>query len=61
MRLPQVQQHVPLCRAKLYEMMGRGEFPQSVNLGPRAVAWIAAEVLEWVEDRIAQRTGEHAQ
>ncbi|CAA0101008.1 Uncharacterised protein [Halioglobus japonicus] len=56
MRLPQVQQHVPLCRAKIYQMMEAGEFPRPVNLGTRSVAWVATEVLEWVETRIALRS-----
>lgn len=30
-------------------------FPRRVSIGPRAVAWVEQEVLDWVEARIRQR------
>lgn len=35
-----------------YELMRRGEFPQSVKITPRCVAWSERQVLQWVQDRI---------
>jgi len=39
----------------MYEGCARGTFPKPVKLGPRASAWVASEVLAWIEARIAQR------
>jgi prophage regulatory protein len=33
-----------------------GQFPKRVQLGPNRVGWVEAEVLEWLEQRLAQRT-----
>ncbi len=32
-----------------------GQFPKRVQLGPNRVGWVEAEVLEWLEQRLAQR------
>jgi prophage regulatory protein len=33
--------------------MSRGEFPEAVSLGVRAVGWSEAEVNAWIAERIA--------
>ena len=40
-----------------YAMMGKGEAPSPVNIGPRAVAWLRSELSEWQSKRIAERDG----
>ena len=32
-----------------------GLFPKRVQLGPNRVGWVESEVLEWLEERLAQR------
>ena len=32
-----------------------GQFPQRVQLGPNRVGWVEAEVLDWLEERLARR------
>jgi prophage regulatory protein len=32
-----------------------GLFPKRVQLGPNRVGWVESEVLEWLEQRLAQR------
>lgn len=32
-----------------------GKFPERVKLGPNRVGWVESEVLEWLEQRLAQR------
>ena len=32
-----------------------GLFPRRVQLGPNRVGWLESEVLEWLEERLAQR------
>lgn len=42
-----------LANSTLYRLMNAGDFPQSVSIGPRAVAWVETEVEDWIEQRIA--------
>ena len=51
-RLPEVMAHTGLSRSTVYDKMGKGEFPLSISLGPRAVGWIADEIIDWINDRI---------
>lgn len=32
-----------------------GKFPRRVQLGPNRVGWVESEVLEWLEQRLANR------
>lgn len=49
MRLPQVMENTGLSKAEIYRRMGRGQFPQAVRLGPRAIGWRAGDVSDWLE------------
>jgi predicted DNA-binding transcriptional regulator AlpA len=33
-------------------MISRGEFPRQVQLGRRAVGWMAEDVLDWIHAKI---------
>ena len=57
-RLPDVMARTGLKRSTIYDKMGKGEFPLPINLGPRAVGWIADEVLDWIQDRIDDSRGD---
>ncbi len=35
--------------------MNLGDFPKSVQLGPRAVAWLSSEIDQWIDDRVKER------
>ncbi|WP_370551999.1 helix-turn-helix transcriptional regulator [Haliea sp. E1-2-M8] len=39
----------------MYDMASRGQFPSPIKIGPRASAWVAAEVDAWIERRIVER------
>jgi prophage regulatory protein len=57
-RLPEVMELTGLARPTIYTKMTNGEFPLSVDLGARSVAWVRGEVLDWIETRISKsRTG----
>lgn len=58
-RLKEVMQTTGLARSTIYKVMKSGGFPQAVPLGKRSVAWLEAEVQEWVSARISER-GERA-
>ena len=51
-RLPEVMARTGLSRSSIYDKMGKDEFPLRINLGPRAVGWIADEVVDWINQQI---------
>jgi prophage regulatory protein len=51
-RLPEVLNQTGLSRSTIYEMISRGDFPQQVKLGPRAVGWSSEDVVHWIDSRI---------
>jgi prophage regulatory protein len=51
-RLPVVMSRTGLSRSSIYDKVGKGEFPEPINLGPRAVGWVADEVNGWIQNRI---------
>ncbi|PTA74177.1 AlpA family transcriptional regulator [Serratia sp. Nf2] len=54
-RLPEVLYTTGLSRSTMYEMMSRKQFPVQVSLGGKNVAWLASEVEQWMDERIANR------
>ena len=44
-----------LSRTSINRYRSDGRFPQEVNLGEKRVAFVRAEVLQWIEARIAER------
>ncbi|WP_460216483.1 helix-turn-helix transcriptional regulator [Geovibrio sp. ADMFC3] len=41
----------------MYAKMSGGSFPKSISLGERAVGWIEAEVLDWLQEQIKKSRG----
>lgn len=52
LRLPDVRAKVGLSRSTIYLRMSKGQFPQTVKLGERSVAWIDSDIDDWIEERI---------
>ena len=46
---------IPYCPAHISRLESAGTFPKRVTLGAFRVAWVAEEVDEWIEVRIASR------
>lgn len=44
-----------MSRSMLNRYRAEGRFPVAVDLGDRRVAFVRAEVLEWVQNKIAAR------
>ncbi|EMP94146.1 transcriptional regulator [Vibrio paracholerae 87395] len=45
-----------LGRSTIYKFMAdETDFPKSVPLGGRAVAWVESEIEEWMESRLSMR------
>ncbi len=55
LKLKEVMEKTALSRSAIYRKMNDGEFPQSVSLGERAIAWVESEVDEWMEMRLERR------
>lgn len=49
LRLPEVKHLTGLSRTTIYDMMRRGEFPTSIKLGSKTVAWSSLELERWQE------------
>lgn len=51
---PEVRRRTTLSDSTLYRLMDGGDFPRPVRPNPngRAVAWVEAEVDQWIEARI---------
>ncbi|MGB6855346.1 MAG: AlpA family transcriptional regulator [Terracidiphilus sp.] len=52
LRLPEVKAVTGLSKTSLYALIREGNFPASVRLGPRAVAWVKSEVKQWAVERV---------
>ena len=51
-RRPEVEAITGLGRSSIYAMIADGNFPKSVKIGDRAVAWPESDIQEWVANRI---------
>lgn len=54
LRLPAVKARTGLSRSTIYLYVSEGIFPKPVQLGPRAVAWVADEIEAWIAQRIEE-------
>jgi prophage regulatory protein len=51
LRRPEVERLTGLRKTAIYEQMAAGTFPQPRRISVRCVAWVAAEVEEWIAAR----------
>ena len=59
-RLPTVKARTGLSRSTIYQRAADGTFPKPVNLGARAVGWLASEVDAWLAAQIERSRGNAA-
>ncbi|MDX0966498.1 AlpA family phage regulatory protein [Sinorhizobium medicae] len=45
-----------MSRTMVNKYRAQGRFPKAIDLGDRRVAFVRAEVVAWVQDKIAART-----
>jgi len=55
LRLEAVREKTGLSTSDIYGAMKEGTFPKNVPIGKRSVAWLEAELDEWIAGRIAAR------
>lgn len=56
-RLPEVLRRTALSKTSIYDLAKSGDFPASIPLGGKAVAWLESEVEQWIQSRIAVARG----
>ena len=56
-RLPEVIDLTGCKKSTLYQLMKEGKFVPSIRYSARLVVWSERAVLEWVQDKINQATG----
>jgi prophage regulatory protein len=61
LKLAQVMAKTARSRAAIYAAVKAGTFPKPVPIGIRAVAWVEAEIDEFIRGQIAARDEKHAQ
>lgn len=52
MLAPEVDARVPYSRAHLYRLEDLGEFPKRKRIGANRVAWVRAEIEQWLSERL---------
>ncbi len=61
LRLKEVMSLTGLGRSTIYKFMADDtDFPKSVPLGGRAVAWVESEIEEWMESRLSMRDNQES-
>lgn len=50
-RRPDVESFTGLSRSSIYDMMSKGDFPNPVRIGQRAVAWRESDLAAWLAKR----------
>lgn len=53
-RLTKVEDKTGLKKSMVYDLMSKDEFPKSIKIGDRAVAWISSEIDEWIQNKIPE-------
>ncbi len=48
LRLPAVRQRIGLSTATIYRRIAEGTFPRPLKVGAQSVAWIEAEIQQWL-------------
>ena len=54
LRVGEVCRRTGLSKSQIHRLVGEMGFPNPVRLSKRAVAWVAADVEAWLQDRIAK-------
>jgi prophage regulatory protein len=52
-RRKEVERLTALSRSRIYDLMSKGAFPKPIQLGTMSVAWLEAEIHQWITSRIA--------
>ena len=57
LKLPAVMEITALSRSSIYAFIRGNTFPKPIPLGARAVGWVEAEVIDWLNKQSQMRDG----
>ncbi|EIV8609174.1 AlpA family transcriptional regulator [Vibrio sp. Isolate23] len=60
LRLKEVMEKTALSRSAIYRKMKDEDFPTTISLGDRAVAWVESEIEEWMELCLSKRDNQES-
>lgn len=46
---------IPYSRQWIYHLVEAGKFPRPIKVGTRRIAWVGAEIEQWIEECTAER------
>ncbi len=50
-RLKEIALIIGLSRGTIYKLINGGDFPQSMKLGSRTVAWFRSDIMCWIQSK----------
>ena len=57
-RLSEVLRRTGYSKAWIYRLLKENRFPRPVKIGSRSIAFVENEIDEWINQRIAESSGE---
>jgi prophage regulatory protein len=57
LRLPEVMRRTALGKTTVYMLIKAGAFPAQIPLGGKSVAFLEADIEQWIQQRIAAARG----
>lgn len=54
-RLSEILRRVPYSEAHIWRLERSGKFPRRTQLGANRVAWVEAEIDEWLNAKVKER------
>ena len=53
LRRKDVEAMIGLSRSTIYKLISQEMFPKPIQLGPRAVGWLLADIEAWLDTRMS--------
>ena len=54
-RIREVVNMTGISKSQVYRLAGMDAFPKPIRLTAQSVAWVKAEIEQWIQSKIAQR------
>jgi prophage regulatory protein len=51
----ELRNRVPYSRSHIDRLERSGNFPRRLKIGPQRIAWLSAEIDQWIEERAKER------
>ena len=55
LRLPEILRRVPYSEAHIWRLERAGKFPRRAHIGANRVAWVEAEINDWLSSKSRER------